>query len=196
MDTGISLLTLAEVKSYIEGSTTGSTTYDANYGNIIDSVSLYFNNYTGRHLKSSTFTEYYDGNDDRDLVLNQYPITSTSVTVTIDPVYLFTTDLTVDSSDIRIYADEGRIWRYDGEFEEGNQNVKVVYTAGYTSSGMPGDLKRAALETALVFWNREDKKDRVGVRTESFEGGSRTYETDIPWGAKQVLDYYRCKRFY
>lgn len=74
--------------------------------------------------------------------------------------------------------------------------MKVAYTAGYTSSSMPGDLKRAALETALVFWNREDKKDRVGVRTESFEGGSRTYESDIPWGAKQVLDYYRCKRFY
>ena len=196
MDTGISLLTLAEVKSYIEGSSTGTTTFDANYENIIDSVSLYFNNYTGRHLKASTFTEYYDGNDDKDLVLNQYPITSTSVTVTIDPTYTFTTDLTVDSSDIRIYAAEGRIWRYDGEFAEGNQNVKVVYTAGYTSSAMPGDLKRAALETALVFWNREDKKDRVGVRTESFEGGSRTYESDIPWGAKQVLDYYRCKRFY
>lgn len=109
MDTSINLLTLGEVKSYIEGSTTGSTTYDGNYGNIIDAVSLYFNNYTGRHLKSSTFTEYYDGNDDKDLVLNQYPITSTSVTVTIDPTYAFTTDLTVDSTDIRIYADEGHI---------------------------------------------------------------------------------------
>lgn len=196
MDTSINLVSLAEVKSFIEGSTTGTTGFDSNYEAVVDAVSLYFNNYTGRHLKSSTFTEYYDGNDSREMHLNQYPITSTSVTVTIDPTYAFTTDLTIDSSDIQIYANEGKIWLYDDEFEEGNRNIKVVYTAGYTSSQMPPDLKRAALETCLVFWNREDKKDRVGVRTESFEGGSRTYESDIPWGAKQILDYYRCKRFY
>jgi hypothetical protein len=196
MDTGINLLTLGEVKAFIEGSTTGTTTYDGNYENIIDAVSLYFNNYTGRHLKSAACTEYYDGNDAREMVLNQYPITSTDVVVTIDPTYSFTTDYRVDTSDVQIYAGEGKIWLYDDWFTGGNRNVKVVYTAGYSSSQMPGDLKRAALETALVFWNREDKKDRVGVRTESFEGGSRTYETDIPWGAKQVLDYYRCKRFW
>lgn len=196
MDTGINLISLGELKAYVEGSTTGSTTYDANYEAVIDAVSSYFNNYTGRHLKSSTYAEYYDGNGDNELHLNQFPITSTGITLYIlDDTRSATTDYQVDSTDIIIYPDEGKIWLYDDTFSEGNRNVYVGYTAGYTSSGMPGDLKRAALETALVFWNREDKKDRVGVRTEAFEGGSRTYESDIPWGAKVVLDNYRCKRF-
>lgn len=196
MDTGINLVSLGELKTFIEGSTTGSTTYDTRYESVIDSVSAYFNNYTGRHLKSSTYAEYYDGNGEDEMHLNQFPITSTGITLyLLDATRSATTDYVVTSSDILIYADEGKILLTDDTFTEGNNNVYVGYTAGYTSSGMPADLKRAALETCQVFWNREEKKDRVGVRTESYEGMSRTYESDIPWGAKQVLDYYKCRRF-
>ncbi|MFA5376870.1 MAG: hypothetical protein WC455_14060 [Dehalococcoidia bacterium] len=196
LDTGINLVTLAEAKSFIEGSTTGATTYDSNYENIINAVSWRFNVEAGRHLKAQETTERYDGNGGRELYLNNYPINSTGITCYIDSSYTFTTDYLIDSTDILIYASEGKIWRYDGTFPEGNLNIKIICNMGYSSSSMPEDLKRAALETCSLFWNREDKKDRIGIRTESYEGGSRTYETDLPWSAKQILEYYRCHRYF
>jgi hypothetical protein len=195
LDTGINIVSLAELKSFIEGNTSSSTEFDSRYEELINVASVMINNYTGRHIKASTFTSDYDGPDSEELYLKNYPISSTALTVCIDENRAFTTDLNVTSTGIIIYYDEGRIVLDNDWFDEGKANVRVAYTGGYSSSSMPYDLKRAACELATFFWGRESKRDRIGIRNESLEGQSRTFETDMPWSVKKILDNYREGRF-
>lgn len=196
VDSTISLCTLAEAKSFLQGSTTGSTTYDPRYELIIDSVSKRFNGEVGYCLKKNDYVEDHDGNGTREMYLDRWPVSTSGVIVAIDDTYTFTTAYYVTSTDVRPYYAEGKLYLYGDAFSEGRLNIRVTYAAGYSTSEIPADLKRAALETVQLFWNREEKRDRIGIRSESMEGGSRTFETDLPWSAKQVLDNYRCKRFY
>lgn len=203
LDTGIAILSLADVKSYIEGSTTGATTYDERYNQIINDLSAMFNTYTGRYLLQTAYTssgvgyEYYDGNGADTIFLNQWPL-STSMTIWIDNDRNFTTDLQVPSSDLRIWTGErdgGRVTLYNEIFKTGSRNIQVSYIGGYGSTSIPYDLRRAAREMAVFMWNRESFKDRIGIRSETAEGMSRTFETDMPWSVKKTLDLYRNYRY-
>jgi hypothetical protein len=197
-DTSMSLLTLAEVKQFIEGSTTGTSTYDAQYNSLIDAVSQFANTYTGRQLKYNTFTSDYDGNGTTEIYVKVWPFNTTSVDVFINSVRSFSTGTTtykVPSTDILLYTDVGKIILDGYYFEEGRQNVRIIYTGGYSTSTIPYELRRACLELCQFYWNREMKKDRIGIRNESAEGGSRTYETDMPWSVKKILDNYREGRY-
>lgn len=196
LDTGNNLITLNELKSYL-GDT--KSTYHARYNNIINAVSHSFNRETNRKLKSRSLTEYYDGDGGTVLYTEQYPIVSTSTTIDIrvDAERDYTTGDKIGSTKIMIDAEEGRIRLDDDSFDCGEHSVKIVYTAGYTittTSGatgtIPYDLQYAALEYARLLFNRE-MRNRVGVRSEAGEGGSITYEQDMPWGVKNTLERYK-----
>jgi hypothetical protein len=191
LDTGIALLTVAELKSYFEGSSSGSTTYDGKYADLINDVSEFFNNYTHRHLLKQDFTEYYDGHGMNTLYLNNFPVSTSGVAICIDNSRLFTTDLNVSTSDILVYNEEARLTLRNAIFKSGDQNIKIAYTAGYGSTAIPYALKRAAKEMCQFFYSREQKRDKIGIRQESAEGFSRTFETDMPWSVKQILEGYR-----
>jgi hypothetical protein len=197
LDTAINIISLEELKTYFEGSTTGSTTNDEKLNQLINGVSDYFNKYCGRTIK---LTEYspelpdYDGNGTANMYLNNWPISTSGATVYIDESWAFTTDTIATTSDINASTNDGRL-HYRGIFPAGYQNIRVYYSGGYSSSQMPHDLKRAAMEMCQFWWNRETKKDRVGVRNEQFEGGSRTFETDMPWSVVKVLEYYKGPRY-
>lgn len=197
-DTSISLLLLTEIKTYMEGSTTGSSQYDGQYYALIDTVSQFINTYTGRVLKYNTYTSDYDGNGGIEFFVKNWPFNSTVIDVFIDSDRSFSTGTTtyeVPSTDILLYMDEGKIVLDGYSFSEGRQNIRIVYTGGFSTGTIPHDLRRAALELAQFYWNRELKKDRIGIRNESLEGGSRTFETDMPWSVKKILDYYKEGRY-
>jgi hypothetical protein len=206
IDTANSLLTLTSLKRYL-GEATTSTSDDAFYEDVINAVSHTFNSRTGRLIKSREHTTYHDGNGKQVLHLDQYPIVSaaTGIDIRIDTDWDFSTSDKVTSTDIRIYKNEGKVFIDDDSFESGEQSVKVVYTAGYTvsstSSGstqgtLPGDLDYAAKEMAQMFIARRGRGGAgVGVRTQSYEGATLTYEEGIPWSVRQVLDMYRDRRF-
>jgi len=204
LDTTNNLLTLPQVRSYM--GTTGSTQMDARLTELINVVSHRFNGETGRLLKSRSHTTYRDGNGKSYMWLDQYPITSdsTDIDIRIDESWDFTTAEKVGSTDIRIYTDQGKVHIESETFDAGEQSVKIVYTAGYTVSStsagdtgsMPYDLKYAACEMIQAMYDREKKGGRgVGVRSESVEGASITYEGDMPYSVRQVLDRYRDRRF-
>jgi hypothetical protein len=115
--------------------------------------------------------------------------------INIDSDWNFTTDTIVPSSDVSTYREDGHIYLKGEVFENGKQNIRVTYSAGYTSENMPYDVKRAAMELCQFYWNRETKKDRIGVRNESFEGGSRSFETDMPWSVIKLLEHHRSPRY-
>lgn len=192
-DTENSLLSLDDAKIWI-GVSTSDTTYDPVVYDLINSVSLRFNLETGRKLKARSWTEYYDGDGGDDLYLNNWPLSSTSVTVTIDANRAYTTDLTVAGTDLMLTTESARVRLDDDAFDEGTRSVKVVYSAGYSTSDAH-DLTMAAKEFLGLMWNRYTKKDMIGIRTDGHEGGSRTYENDLPWSVKKVLDLYRDRRF-
>lgn len=200
IDTSISILTLADVKNYIEGSTTGSTQYDYQYVNLINSVSHQFNMWTERILRLNYYPgvldpDDYDGNGKAFLYLRQCPVSTSGVVVYIDDTYQWTTDSIVPSSDVKINYSDGRLFLYNEIFKVGYGDIRVSYSAGFSSSAIPDDLQRAALEMTQFWWNRQSHKDRIGVRSESYEGGSRTFETDMPWSVQKVLEHYRLPRY-
>jgi hypothetical protein len=200
LDTSINVLSLGELKTYIDGSTTGSTTYDERYNQIINGVSGFINMHCDHTMKLTSYTSGvepdYDGNGTAEMYLNSFPIsTSVNVTINIDNDWKFTTDTVVPSSDISVYRDDGHIYLKGEIFKSGKQNIRVTYAAGYTSDNMPYDVKRAAMELCQFYWNRETKKDRIGVRNESFEGGSRSFETDMPWSVIKLLEHHRSPRY-
>ena len=194
LDTDNALLSIQDALSYMGlGSTTASTSINDAVENIINVVSYRFNDETGRLLKSRSLTEYYDGNGKNVLYLDQYPISSTTITITIDGTRAFTsTDYIVTSTDIMLSTESGEI-RLDGDtFDIGQRNVKVEYSAGYSSSGAHS-LTQTAKEYVKLIYDRRTKKGNAeaGIRSESWEGHSITYENDLPWSVKSVLDMYR-----
>lgn len=192
VSTDISLITLAEYKRYEQGSTTGSTENDAQWEKTIDATCRYFNTFTGRHLKAKDYADYLDGNGTSEIYYPQYPINSTAITCYLGTLPFPGTSYAEDSTDILVYSTEGKLILYDNYFPEGRQNIYLALNAGYsTSSGIPPDLSQAAKEMTRFWWNRESKRDLIGVRSESAEGFSRSFETDMPWSVKKVLDLYR-----
>lgn len=190
-DTDNALISLAEAKVWLDS--TGSTQYDGLINDLISEAAGVFNAETGRKLKARSHTEYYDGDGTSVLWLNHYPLSSTSVTITIDDSRAYTTDYQVTSTDIILSTDLGRV-RLDGDsFDQGTANVKVVYSAGYSTSEA-FQLVRATKDYLSWLWARQKKQVPVGVRSEGYEGGSRTFETDMPWSVKRVLEMYRDRR--
>ena len=190
--TEISLLSLADGKASL--GSTGDTDNDGAIADQINALSARFETETGRKLKSREHTEYYDGNGRSYLYLTNYPLASTTIVITIDEARAFDdTGDVVTSTDVILSTEEALV-RLDGHtFTSGKANVKIVYTAGYTTD-VEFTLVQAAKDFLQILWNRWDRKDMIGVRSESYEGGSRTYESDMPWSVKKILDTYKDRR--
>jgi len=189
LDQTNNIIKLEEFTEYLGDE--GSTVY-GRYEAIINAVSHLFNTYTKRKLKSRSLTEYYDGNGKSEMYVDNYPIVSvsTNIGIYVDTSRSYSTSTVVSSSNIIIDSEEGKIRLANTSFSAGAHSIKIVYTAGYSTTTMPEDLKYAAKEMGRFYLNREGS-NRVGIRSEGGEGGSVTYETDMPWSVKQVLDMYR-----
>jgi hypothetical protein len=191
-DTDNALISVQEGLDFLGlGTTTASTANNDDVIDLINVVSWRFNAETGRNLKSREYTSAYDGNGTSKLYLNNWPISSTTITITINANRDFTdTDDQVTSTDVMLDTGSGEV-RLDGDtFTKGERNVQVAYSAGYTTSGA-FDLIYAAKEFLQILWNRKTAKDPLSVRTEAYEGISRTFEPEFPWSVKKILDMYR-----
>lgn len=189
LDTTNNLITLNELKDYL-GTDTGSTSNDGRFNDLINKVSWEFNTITDRKLKERSHTEYRDGNGLDYIYTNEWPIVSvsTDIDIRIDADRDYTTGDKVDSTSIIIYSTEGKIHLEDQSFAAGEQSVKLVYTAGYST--IPHDLSYAAKEYCRLLWKRE-QSNRIGIKSESVEGGSITYEDGMPWSVRQILNLYK-----
>ncbi len=191
-DTTLSLI--ADGDAVVWLGDTGST---ANWGRIFDlvnAVAARMNSEAGRQLKASTWTEYYDGDGGDSLLLDHFPLSSTTIVVTVDASRGYTTTYVIPSTDVLLDTEMGRVRLQGYSFSAGDKSIKVAYSAGYSSAGPAWDLIGAAKTFLQVAWNQASKRDTVGVRSESFEGGSRTFENDLPWSVKQVLELYKDRR--
>ena len=93
-------------------------------------------------------------------------------------------------SNFKVYKDMGEIY-YSGGFPEGEENVIISHTAGYSSTTMPDDLKKATL-ISVKFLYQQWKEERFGVTGFNLSGFmSQTLESgELPKIALAIFDRY------
>ncbi len=184
------LVTLANTKTYLG---LGDTSFDSVLEMLIDATSEQFNAYTDRVLINATYTSLLlDGNEKEILYLPNAPIT------TLTSVYENDNLLTEgDEADFIKYAAEGYLYRMDGHWAEGQQNIKITYTAGYfvaATPTIPKDLQLAVyLQIALLWKEQKTKAWGESARTVPAGSTSTAYQVaDQPLDArvKAILDKY------
>lgn len=121
---------------------------DASDSNFVDNAVLYrlaaykkICNYVGYDiLENSYIEERYSGNGRHELYLLNQPVTAFSQ-ILLDDI-----DIT---SDIELIGN--RLFYEDGFFTQGLNNLKITYTAGFTQSSMPGDIRLTALQLISLY---------------------------------------------
>jgi len=127
------------------------STHDTLLGNLITQKEKQIKVFCGRDFEQTTYNSndensLYDGDGTDTLLLRQFPIVSVT-SLFDDPDRSYGASSQISSSDYMIYANEGKIVLDGLTFTRGRQNIKVVYSAGYST--IPEDLKSAC--EMLVF---------------------------------------------
>lgn len=144
--------------------------------------------YIGRQIKSREYTEYYDGDGTDQLLVNHWPIISVA-SLHDDPDRAFTSETLIDSTDYNIYANEGmiRLFNDEGVFVTGEQNIKLVYTAGYAT--IPDDLELAATILVAHFYNKSAGEGHTSLGLGGFNKSFNM--AAIPDEVRFIVEPYR-----
>ena len=184
-----SLISIAEYKVWAGIS---GTAQDALLTVLVDAVSMEVRRLCDRNLtngfESTSRTERYDGTDEATIQLIEWPVSSiTSVTL-----YTAGGDTEVlDADTYRVNGDSGVLSRIDPVlgrfpvtafgtvnatfsvqpwFDQGFDNVEVVYTGGYAT--IPADIKMACYRLTDLAYAARGRN--MGIQSESLGGYSYT----------------------
>ena len=148
----MSFITQAEVLDQFEGA--NATDNGDLINEFIAAVESIWDDLTSRQWATGTHTEYFSGDGARKkFCVKNYPVTAlTSVHDSYDRAY-DSADL-IDADDYS-YRSETGIVSIDYALSEGNDNVKIVYTAGYTSETVPAWLKQRIHQQSFLIPVRE-----------------------------------------
>ena len=197
------LITLQQYKDF---NGLESVKNDARINTIIDNVSQLVKNYCGSTIidyASSAKTEYFNIKDDLvdTIILEESPvITVTSVQERTSQSDAYVTLITENSDSIGKYEyivndDSDSITRTSATgtkyWAKGPKSVKVVYTAGYTST--PEDLKLAMFDL-VKYYLKDERRERMtiaGATVENPLSSSLSGNIGFPDHIKRILDMYK-----
>ena len=187
------LTTAAKVKEFM-GIT--HSDWDALIASLITRMSSFIEDYCGVPFSSTDYTdERYDGLEFNGgvLRLKNYPIISVA-SLYDDTSRDFQSDALIATDDYVWYADEGVVRMVDGGvFNEGEQNIKITYTAGYTE--VPSAIDQVCIE--LVTAKLKDRGMSGLVQSEKLGRWSVTYwrgtKIEVSASALEALERYRRK---
>jgi len=163
------------------GIASADVTSDSSVLLLINGVSKWIKNKTGRQLRQSAIVEYRDGNGLDEMALKSPPAVSTRVY--IDPSLEFADDTEVNTSSMIIDSVTGTITLKSKLFTRGHKTIKITYTGGYADPVNDcADLAEAALFMIKKLW---DPKDGL-VSSVSIQGGNVAYFDSV--APKWVLD--------
>lgn len=185
------LLDLETVKRWLQVPT-ADTTQDDILKECINDASDIIEQRTSRKLKSQSVTEYHTGRNQNRLLFKQWPATAIAE-VWIDNDSVFT-DLSrkLDSGLYRI-SDGIELVLIGRLFPRGENNVKVVYTAGY-SAPIPATLERAAkLLVEFFYQSRTDR--RLGQTSKSKGGENVGFVDGYPKEIIELIDLFARSEF-
>lgn len=177
------IATLAELKSYLW---IIDSSQDTILTIFLDSADDFVKSYIGREIESATYTEYFDGDGQREILMKNYPVTTLTSfdenTGTLQtPVWT-----AKDPTTFKLSPNIAKLFLTFYK-TRGFQNFKVVYVAGYET--IPGDIKLATLKLAAWYYNRRTSD---GIKKEWVAGDSVEYDTtEIPSDVFIILNNYR-----
>lgn len=158
-DLVISYLQLEDVKPETE----------AQIERFVNVVDKRIENKTRRNqFESGSITEYHDGEGRKSFYTDEFPVTAVA-SLYDDIERNYTSGYLIDTDDYVWYAD-GRVELDGGTFSDGLKNIKITYTAGYST--IPADLVELATRwVAKIVLYRKN----IGVSSISGADGSVTY---------------------
>mgnify|MGYP003131955571 CR=1 FL=1 len=141
-------------------------------------------------LEVATYTQYFNGPGTKYLHLPVVPVTGiTSIHVDMDRKY--GSDKLVDSGDYDLYGDEGlvslKIDSVQGVFDAGRRSIKVVYTAGFSTTPMA--IKHACGLQVAYWYSGRHHVGKTSVSQGGTSGNLATLEL-LP-ETKQSLNPFR-----
>lgn len=192
----MSLVTLANYKTALGISGTAEDAKLTQYSLEIDDR---IKSYLGYSLEQANYTdEIYDGNGTNELYPRDIPVTAIT---TLQVFEGMNSDDTEDWETWRVADDDytrllirknGLVIFMDGNvFPKGNQNIKLTYTAGYTSVTLPQDIQGVCKELMILKYKGIDQR-ALGTPSISLgvgSSGSYTYELDEDKILKKIEHY-------
>ena len=184
-----SLVTLDDAKKWLD-IPLASTDLNDRAELFINSASEMIERYLDRKLARKTYTERYDGLRANKIFLKNTPADKpTSIAFGSD--WDFSEPL--DAADY-IVQEESLIVFKNAITPRGNQNIQVIYTAGYvtplssvqTGAALPSDIKMACLMLISWLW-QVDRDRRLGVTNKSKQNESISFEDGIPVTIADIL---------
>ena len=167
--------TLAKVRAHL-GLKSGDT--DAVLRTLITAASAWMKTYLNRAILEATYTQTFDGNNQRKLFLPEYPVTQVT-SVAIGTRVLESSEWVLSGNSVALLNGA----RFPAEYG----NVQVVWNAGYPS--VPADLDQACIE--MVAW-RFKERSRIGQSSVNVNGEQITFQTeDAPANVKTLMRNWR-----
>ncbi len=93
------------------------------------------------------------------------------------------------ASDFRVYKSRGEIY-YSYGFSEGVKNIVITYTAGYSSTNMPKDLKLAVSMLVKMIYDRRDQ-EIFGVDQYGLLSLRSVLTKEMPHEVREILSRHR-----
>ncbi len=191
VDATVSLISLDAVKEYLKIT---ADTEDAVLERMIDQVSSWANDVTGRHIKERTITEYCDGDGSAELILGSYPVQQI-ISLHDDPNRVFDGSSQIDvPRDVVLNSASGviRLWNQRSAFTKGVANIRVIYRAGYPEVAVPHDIRLAVLKTIAHQYRHGYADGKVNIVTDTIGDRTLTFSQEpLPVDAREILKTYR-----
>lgn len=167
----MAFITINDVKTEI-GMDAADTTYDSLLTALVSAILNMLDWMTNRTWAETEHTEYYDGRDfPTKVFLKNFPVTSkTSVTLYDDPDWEYSSADLISSDDYQVDLERGVIY-YNSRFFQSDQNIKVIYTAGYTDSTIPAAVKQILIRQA-AHWFKQARNSEWDVSSKANPGGA------------------------
>ena len=131
-------------------------------GTMIPVAENYVEEHLHRKVESAEYTEYYDGDGTRELVINHHPITAITSVILKDWADSGN-DETVTLSELLITQwDRGIISfkpGFSGYFPASKQNIEVIYTGGYTT--VPAAIVEATVQIMIWLISSGDRSEGI-----------------------------------
>lgn len=151
---------------------------DAALQRLITAASALVASFCGRKLKSTSYTEYRNGQGGSSILLKNWPVTQlTSLEIDGKAIPARTTQ----GGSGYVLGDQRQFLYAPGYvFSPGQQNVKIAYTAGYTTNDPEYRvISQAVIELVAQKWKR---RDHIDEQSHSLHGNitASFSQRDIP----------------
>jgi hypothetical protein len=180
------LTTLGDVKAWLQtGQAAFPDTDDLLLARLITAASQFIQKWLNRHIAAADWYELRDGTGGQLLVFGNFPVTAV-LSVSIDGISIPPTGKNGFGSGYSFSPTELALRGYI--FTRRQQNVEIVYTAGYTA--IPPDIGQACIDLVCL---RYRERTRIGEISRS-TGGTETVsysQRDMSEHVKLLLSQYR-----